>query len=329
MSATNKRRRKAPATWPEDRPTQNQVPLAVPVVPAPEAVQQMVAAVTPAVTAGVVKTLMDLGVISTASGAVDQQPETLDNQASPNFMTGSHPPQPPSHTTPPPSHAPTYNTGSLAPVPLGLGLDPKIKAKIWAHEFVDFGFLLPNNNASGVRMVEGVDGGFVLHKTSTPPTITTLDTWFEAFFIYASIFISRQPEQAVKIFKYASIVQDLSRQAGDSAALFYDIQFRKLREAMPDMLSFDMTHTETHTRALGMGLYPQNKQVSVPQGQKKRGGRQSCDAYNRAFCTRGNCKYPHICKICGGKHTQKQCPKHSPKATTSVASNKPKPGARQ
>ena len=41
--------------------------------------------------------------------------------------------------------------------PLDLGVDPKIKGKIWANQFIDLNVLLPNNRQEKFELVDNGD----------------------------------------------------------------------------------------------------------------------------------------------------------------------------
>ena len=59
--------------------------------------------------------------------------------------------------------------------------------------------------------------------------------------------------------KYADTVQRLGRQARDTAALFYDKQFRLRRQDSPELLPWDQLNGELFNQALSMGLVPKTK----------------------------------------------------------------------
>ena len=65
--------------------------------------------------------------------------------------------------------------------------------------------------------------------------------------------IKVKPVLAVPLMKYANIVQRIAQKNCDIAAITYDINFRKWRQASPDLLPFDQPNNELFLEAMTAG----------------------------------------------------------------------------
>ncbi|CAH3178880.1 unnamed protein product, partial [Porites evermanni] len=159
----------------------------------------------------------------------------------------------------------SYTTGTTeqAPLPALLGLavnlgsrvTAKIKAKIWANEYIDFGALLsvaPPREKFALSMV--FSGGAVnqpqltLEPYQTPKKVTNISQWLTAFNTFVSIYSVKCSQDAPKLMKYCEVVRDLANKSGDW--IFYDEQFRYLRQSSPELYPWDQIHWELWLRAM-------------------------------------------------------------------------------
>lgn len=78
--------------------------------------------------------------------------------------------------------------------PLGLGVDSKIKSKIWANEFVDFCTLLGlKNEKKSFEIMKNQEGECEI-KTKRPTyEIRQVSQWVQAFFVFVGIFTEKFP----------------------------------------------------------------------------------------------------------------------------------------
>ena len=72
--------------------------------------------------------------------------------------------------------------------PLGLGLDPKIKRKIWADEYVDFTLLFNIGGQEKDHLTLSDDGTVHLVKQSSGKEIKTVFQWMIAFNMFGAIY---------------------------------------------------------------------------------------------------------------------------------------------
>lgn len=192
--------------------------------------------------------------------------------------------------------------------PLGLGVDPKIKGKIWANQFVELQCLLPSKKNEKFEVVDNGDG-FMKLKKSNSGSIKSFDRWLEAFHTFVAIYSSKFPHETANLMKHATIVQRLSKQAGDEAALSYDENFRIWRQDNPEYLPWGQLNGELQNEALAMGLCRKQNLPFHAKAKQNNSGKQICFNYNNnnGHCTRPNCPFPHKCQKCSGPHSKKQC----------------------
>jgi hypothetical protein len=193
---------------------------------------------------------------------------------------------------------------------IGLGVDPKIKAKIWGNEYVKLSSLVTtstNTDDSKFKQVEQ-DGRLLFVKTNDGQKIKTISQWLEAFLVFLGIYCEKHSGDVGHLMTYARIVQGIAKSCGDEAAIEYDINFRQWRQADPHSCPWNLKNVELFQEAMlaGMDKFKFKKQPfrSGPPKQKY------CFAYNnKGSCTKPNCTYPHICQYCAGKHPRIVCTK--------------------
>ena len=152
-------------------------PRAVPPNQAQPSITEIIAAVTPAVTQGVVQTLITMGVI---------KPPTTDD-VNPQQVNASAVPS--TQQTNTPAILPQPSTSQA--IPLGLGIDSKVKAKVWADEYIEFSVLLSTHlHSDEVKFIERADGSCHFQKSPAASSITieSIGQWFEAFLIFTAIY---------------------------------------------------------------------------------------------------------------------------------------------
>ena len=154
---------------------------------------------------------------------------------------------------------------------LALGVDPKIKAKIWVHEYVDLGTLL-NSKFPQARftMVEPYEGGMAWEKQkSLTYLFDSVAHWLSAFHIFVNIYCEKYPHEACSLMKYANTIQVLARRSCAVATFVYR-NFRMWRERDYVNLPWDLVHSELHGDAIALGLkikleamqkYPENQGI--------------------------------------------------------------------
>ena len=132
-------------------------------------------------------------------------------------------------------------------------MSPKIKTKIWAHEFIDFGILL-SSGAGDTRYHLSLTSphGLALPTLSIEPSqkpkaVPNIDAWTSAFQIFVGVYAAKFPIDAPALMKYSEVVRDLAARGADRR--FYDTQFRLLRQSNPTEFPWGSTHWELWIRA--------------------------------------------------------------------------------
>ncbi|XP_053407964.1 uncharacterized protein LOC128559666 [Mercenaria mercenaria] len=255
--------------------------------------------VVPAVTQGILQVLKDLKVIP---------PENPQNQ---NFEEEQLPlpTQSSSASVPTPLLAASGTNPNSATFlrPLFLGIDEKIKSKIVADQFVELDSILDNGDYQ-YQLVENGSGEPSFKKVFKSSTsIKTLDQWFKAFHIFTSVYTDRHPTSAPALMKHCDTVHKLAKQSRDSAAIFYDRQFRLLKEARSASISYGEIDTQLYTQALAMGLIkPKQKQSFLGARSKQN---KPCFDFNNGSCAKKLCTFQHRCQKCSGPHGRIVCSK--------------------
>jgi len=104
---------------------------------------------------------------------------------------------------------------------LGEGVTEKIKAKVWANEYLDFGLLLsvapsPDRYSISINTSTPSLGAQLTLEPSKPPKkITNINQWISAFNAFVAIYVVRFPHEAPKLMKYCEIVRDIAAKFGD------------------------------------------------------------------------------------------------------------------
>ena len=123
--------------------------------------------------------------------------ESGSNQVDPNFIRVS------------PSSQQVFPTFHSADVPTDANLSPKIRTKIWAHEFIDFGILL-SSGTGDTRYHLSVSSahGSSLPTLSIEPSnklkaIPHIAAWTFAFQIFVGVYTTKFPLDAPALMKYS------------------------------------------------------------------------------------------------------------------------------
>ena len=134
-------------------------------------------------------------------------------------------------------------------VALRSSVSPKLKAKIWAKEFIEFGSLLTssaNQDRYSVCLTPSSNSSSQPRLTLEPcqpsKKIHNFLQWLSAFNIFVAIFSEKFPNETPRLMKYSEIIRDISTKPGDW--YLYDEQFRYIRQSAPDQYPWDTIHWE-------------------------------------------------------------------------------------
>ena len=198
-------------------------------------------------------------------------------------------------------------------MPIGAQVSPKIKAKIWANEFVEFGLLI-NPRVGDTRYQLSINQNdnsvptLSLEPSSRIKPITTIDLWTSAFQVFVGVYTSKFPQEAPSLRKYGEVVRDLAARGGNWR-FYHDTQFRSLRQSNVPGMPWGTTHWELWIRAQNMKLNAQARPNSSPASTVQLGPFVPlgyCRRYHKGFKCAG-CNYKHQCFKCGTTHCAKTC----------------------
>lgn len=186
---------------------------------------------------------------------------------------------------------------------------------IWRNKYVDMADLLPSTlNPQPTHYTLQVDNrsNFTINPTSKSKRIQNVEVWTTAFIRFMAVYLQRFPLEAQQLLKYMEIVRDLARRRPGFAFLYYDTQFRMLRESLA--LPWDRIHTEFWLMASTSIPQPQsfraqhNTTRSNNYSKPRRFLEKTCWNYNkRSQCHNTSCNHPHLCGFCKGSHPAYQC----------------------
>ncbi len=229
---------------------------------------------------------------------------------------------------------------------LGSNLDPKIKSKIIAGEFVEMNVLwdqdeLPARVDMSFKEDDYSQMSFSAAKARDPATLTE---WSYLFFTYASVYASYHPAEAGGVFTYMRRIADMHRDNPNTYIWrIYDTKFRKAKAAcklLPWHVNITQMQSDARSAYYRSLSFKTKKPQNVgrggqPTGQNpgpRRRVRNSCDRYNTAAgCSNTRCRFSHVCNNCGkANHTVLQChafvapPVPSPGPSGATAATTPK-----
>ena len=198
---------------------------------------------------------------------------------------------------------------------LGSMVEAKVKAKIWAHEYVDLASLHPK---SETRAQPGTPS--MMGMPSAPPAPkqpANWSDWYRLFSVYAAVYLKKYPECGPDLLSYMFKLHNMARK--DPTCFkwrAYDVQFRQLRQNCTDLPwyplnPFLLADTEDET--------VQNKNnFRQPGGPARKNQRSNgnqvklglCYDFNdsKKVCHRQNCRFAHRCDKCLGAHPGHACP---------------------
>lgn len=143
------------------------------------------------------------------------------------------------------------------PTNLTLGVEEKVRTKIYSGEFVNFSSLLPKDltseNNDRYKSVER-DGLLVFVKAKDKDPIKTINKWMEAFHLFVAVYTEKFPTETSALMAYAQIVKKIADSCGDQAAITYDEKFRRWREQDPGACLWHVKNIELFQDAIIKGI---------------------------------------------------------------------------
>ena len=200
---------------------------------------------------------------------------------------------------------------------LGFHVDQSLKEKIWNGEFIQLEKLIEYDHAQDSEQVLSVkDGNLVFKPRQAEKKILNIETWTNAFLIFASIYISRHHEEAKSLLKYINMIRVGASRQSTLGWKAYDQQFR-IRKSLDPSKKWDMIDAELYmlhmqqanphvnTSITNRNIRDQNVFHNGPP-PGSHGGK--CYDFNyKGQCTRYICTYLHSCMRCNNAHPMVHC----------------------
>ena len=152
----------------------------------------------------------------------------------------------------PPSDLPSSLFTSSA-LPVDVRVSEKIKTKIWANDYIDFGSLLVNplfENKYQVTLKNpqgGLRPSLSLESVAKPKRINSIEVWDKAFRLCVRVFTQKYPLETPHLMKYSEIIHDLAVRGHNWQ--FYDENFRFLRNLNVSAYSWGHVNWELWLRS--------------------------------------------------------------------------------
>ena len=197
-------------------------------------------------------------------------------------------------------------------LPVDARVSDKIRAKIWNHEYVDFGSLHTNPTFEQQYhiKVQSTEGGpspsLCIEPVSRPKKISSIEAWLSSFHVFVGVYTQRFPHEAPALMKYGEIVQDLAGRGHNWK--FYDENFRFLRQTHGSSLPWDRIHGELWLKSqLVLRRNPQSNATAIPKSRADIIPKGYCFRFHKnRKCSHG-CAFKHLCFKCEGHHSVTKC----------------------
>lgn len=186
----------------------------------------------------------------------------------------------------------------------------RLKAKIWANEYIDFGSLLtvsPEETKYRLSVANDNDNPSLCFEHVKPKRKSlTIDQWLTAFNVFVAVYTVKAPHSISCLMKYCEVVRDIAAKQGNWR--YYDEQFRFLRQSKPDRYPWDTVAWELWHQALHSSLVV-SRQHNNHDFRARRPNQRPFQSFPKGVCWRFHsgqfcrgCNFRHSCFKCGGHH---------------------------
>lgn len=186
--------------------------------------------------------------------------------------------------------------------------------KIWQNQYINIALLNKGSIelhalcAASVLSVNQ-DGTLEAKPKACNEKVATVEKWTDAFLIFMAVYLKKHPERTAEMLQYMSVIREAASRGGGMAWRTYDEQFR-LRQAMC-LQSWGRINADLWLRVMSMpsAAAGGGNRTFVPnQKVKAVSNANPCFDFNKGFCSWNNCKYQHVCSICGASgHNKGSC----------------------
>ena len=122
-----------------------------------------------------------------------------------------------------------------------------------------------------------------------------------------AIYSEKYPKETPKLMKYSEIVRDIAAKPGNW--VFYEEQFRFIRQSAPDQFPWDAVHWELWLKVV-TNFRPKTSfisdKVSLRSSPRQSFPKGTCWTFHAGrVCN--SCRFKHDCFKCGSNHPALQC----------------------
>ena len=172
-----------------------------------------------------------------------------------------------------------------------------LRKQILTGEYINLALLLKggmelNEFCSGGSFKLSSDGGLEMKAKVCKEKIPSIEKWTDAFLIYASIYLTAQPNKALELLHYMFIIREAASRQRGYCWRDYDEQFRVRHTASS---SWAVINNDLWWRCM------QVRDSVAPTGDISGQTRSyTCNDFNSGVCRWPHpCRYPHVCSSCG------------------------------
>ena len=137
-------------------------------------------------------------------------------------------------------------------IDLAAWVSAKLKAKIWADEYIDFGALLSSFPDDDKFILSFNNDGklpsLCLKASKPKPKFLSLGQWQTAFNTVVAVYTVKYPLKVAALLKYCEVVRDIANKSGNWR--YYDQQFRYLCKTNPEKFPWDRVTWELWNQAI-------------------------------------------------------------------------------
>ena len=191
----------------------------------------------------------------------------------------------------------------------------RIKAKIWANEYVDVGSLLavsPEESKYRISVTNDHDHpSLCLEHVKQKRRSLSIDQWVTAFNVFAAVYTIKVPIAISSLLKYCEAVRDIATKQGNWR--YYDEQFRFLCQSKPGKYPWDSVAWELWHQAMHSSLTTSRQNLNY-DFRTRRSNQRPFQSFPKGVCwqfhsgqfCRG-CNFKHSCFKCRAVHPASQC----------------------
>lgn len=213
---------------------------------------------------------------------------------------------------------------------LSVHIPKPIIDKIWSNQYININLLLKGSVelhelCSGGTLKVSDSGILEKHPKFSKEKVPNLDKWTDAFVIFMSIYLKKNPQKVQELLQYMTVIRDAARKHGGLLWREYDEQFRVRQAAYAS--SWAQINSDLWLKIFsGSNQTLNNSQLELSSNQNSysnqstsqyRKSVRTCHGFNQGYCSWVPCKFEHTCSSCGkSSHGAWSCRQQSTASAT-------------